>query len=185
MRRQKLEFCAIKEGRHLLGLKPPKKEKSYSSSGVTNNAALMIRLRSQEESKYTVGQRYSHGPGKSGNSGKLHLRKGWIRGRPSPPRTENQFPVSSIHHCMHVCMLSCVWLFVTPWTTACQAHLPMGFPKQEYWNGFSLPSPGDLADPGIKPVSLNYFKINCQYVKYHSILANLITGELPSFPNTT
>lgn len=59
-----------------LGLKPPRKEKSCSSSGVTNNAALMIRLRSQEESKYTVGQRHSHDPGKSGNSGKLHLRKG-------------------------------------------------------------------------------------------------------------
>lgn len=48
-----------------VGLKPTQKEKSCSSSGVTNNAALMIRLRSQEESKYAVGQRHSHGPGKS------------------------------------------------------------------------------------------------------------------------
>ena len=29
----------------------------------------------------------------------------------------------------------------------------MGFPKQEYWSGWPFPSPGDLPDPGIKPVS--------------------------------
>ena len=31
----------------------------------------------------------------------------------------------------------------------------MGFPRQEYWSGLSLPSPGDLpdADSGIKPAS--------------------------------
>jgi len=27
----------------------------------------------------------------------------------------------------------------------------MRFPRQEYWSG--LPSPGDLPDPGIKPMS--------------------------------
>ena len=30
--------------------------------------------------------------------------------------------------------LSCVWLFVTPWTVACQATLAMGFSRQEYWS---------------------------------------------------
>ena len=29
----------------------------------------------------------------------------------------------------------------------------MGFPKLEYWNGLPVPSPGDLPDPGIEPVS--------------------------------
>ena len=29
----------------------------------------------------------------------------------------------------------------------------MGFPRQEYWSGLPFPSPGDLADPGIKPRS--------------------------------
>ena len=29
----------------------------------------------------------------------------------------------------------------------------MGFPKQEYWSGLPFPSPGDLPDPGIEPVS--------------------------------
>ena len=29
----------------------------------------------------------------------------------------------------------------------------MGFSRQEYWNGLPFPSPRDLPDPGIKPVS--------------------------------
>ena len=47
---------------------------------------------------------------------------------------------------------SCLTL-VTPWTIACQAPLSMGFSRQEYWRGFSFPSPGDLPDPGIEPGS--------------------------------
>ena len=30
----------------------------------------------------------------------------------------------------------------------------MGFSRQEYWSGLPFPSPGDLPDPGIKPMSL-------------------------------
>ena len=37
--------------------------------------------------------------------------------------------------------LSRVQLFTAPWTIAYQAALSMGFPRQEYWNGLSLPSP--------------------------------------------
>ena len=37
---------------------------------------------------------------------------------------------------------------MTPWTAALQAPLSMGFPRQEYWSGLPLPSPGDLPDPG-------------------------------------
>ena len=40
--------------------------------------------------------------------------------------------------------------FVTPWTVAHQAPLSMGFPKQEFWNGLSFPTLGDLLDPGIE-----------------------------------
>ena len=43
--------------------------------------------------------------------------------------------------------------FVTPWTVAHQASLSMGFSRQVYWSGLPLLSPGDLPDPGIKPVS--------------------------------
>ena len=28
-----------------------------------------------------------------------------------------------------------------------------GFSRQEYWSGLPCPPPGDLADPGIKPMS--------------------------------
>ena len=41
----------------------------------------------------------------------------------------------------------------TPWTVACQAPLLTGLPRQEYQSEFPFPSPGDLPDPGIKPVS--------------------------------
>ena len=44
-------------------------------------------------------------------------------------------------------------LFVTPWTVDHQAPLSMGFPRQEYWNGFPFPSPEDLPNPGIKSKS--------------------------------
>ena len=37
--------------------------------------------------------------------------------------------------------LSRVWLLGTPWTTAYQAPLSMGFARQEYWSGLPLPSP--------------------------------------------
>ena len=30
---------------------------------------------------------------------------------------------------------------------------PWGFSRQEYWSGLSFPSPGDLPDPGIKPMA--------------------------------
>ena len=47
----------------------------------------------------------------------------------------------------------CVHLSAAPWTVACQALLSMEFSRQKYWSGLSFPSPGDLPDPGIKPVS--------------------------------
>ena len=49
---------------------------------------------------------------------------------------------------------SCVRLFVTPWTVACQVPLSMVFSRQEYWSGLPCLPPGDLPNPGIKPTSL-------------------------------
>ena len=46
--------------------------------------------------------------------------------------------------------LSHVRLFATPWIVAHQAPQSMGFSRHEYWSGLSLPSPGDLSDPGIE-----------------------------------
>ena len=50
-----------------------------------------------------------------------------------------------------MCVLTHV--FMTPWTVARQAPLSVGFPRQECWGRLPFPLPGDLPDPGIKPVS--------------------------------
>ena len=42
------------------------------------------------------------------------------------------------------CMLSCGYLFATPWTVARQAPLSMESPRQVYGTGLSFPFPGDL-----------------------------------------
>ena len=46
-----------------------------------------------------------------------------------------------------------VQFFPTPWTVACQAPLTIGFSRKEHWDGLPFPSPGDLPDPEIKPMS--------------------------------
>ena len=53
--------------------------------------------------------------------------------------------------CMHV--QSCLTLFAILWAIARQAPLSMGFFRQEYWSGLPFPSPGDLPELGIEPVS--------------------------------
>ena len=49
--------------------------------------------------------------------------------------------------------LNHVKLFAIPWTVAFQAHMFVGFPRQEYWSGLPFPPQGDLPHPGIKPES--------------------------------
>ena len=58
--------------------------------------------------------------------------------------------MSSERNCLP---LSCVQLFVTPWTAACQTPLSMEFSREEYWSGLPFPSPGDLPHPGTEPES--------------------------------
>ena len=65
------------------------------------------------------------------------------------PKSSN---ISDSLHCVQ--SLSCVQLFVTPWTGPCQASPSTGFSRQKYCSGFPFPSPGNLPDPGIKPTSL-------------------------------
>ena len=55
---------------------------------------------------------------------------------------------------MHAQLGSCVGLFATPRTLACQAPLSMGFFRQEYWSGLPFATPGELPDPDIEPVPL-------------------------------
>ena len=49
---------------------------------------------------------------------------------------------------------SCVHLFATLWAVTLRAPLSMGFSRQENWSGLLCPPPGDLPNPGIKPLSL-------------------------------
>ena len=79
------------------------------------------------------------------------------------------------HTCMHLCTLMtlgnaslrstvlCVWVpshctcvrfFVTSWTVVSQVPLSMELSRQECWSGLPCPPPGDLPNPGIRPVSL-------------------------------
>ena len=46
----------------------------------------------------------------------------------------------------------------------------MGFPRQNYWSGLPYPFPGDLPDPGIKPMS-------------PELVGGLFTTEPPRKPN--
>ena len=58
------------------------------------------------------------------------------------------------HHSLRPSLFSRVRVFVTPWITAHQAPLSMGFSKREHWSGFPCPLPGDLRDPGIESTFL-------------------------------
>ena len=40
---------------------------------------------------------------------------------------------------------------VIPWTVAHQTPLSVEFCRQEYWNGFPFPSPGNLPNPRTEP----------------------------------
>ena len=56
--------------------------------------------------------------------------------------------MSAVVYAYMLSCFSCVWLFATLWTVAHQAHLSLGFSRQECWSGLLCPPPGDLSDPG-------------------------------------
>ena len=58
--------------------------------------------------------------------------------------------------------------FATPWTVAHQTSLSMGFPRQEYWSGLSLPSSGIFLTQGLNLCSC--------------IAGGFFTTELPGKP---
>ena len=60
-------------------------------------------------------------------------------------------------------------LFATLWTVARHAPLSMGFSRQEYWSRLPFPSPGDLPNSGIKPMS-------------PELAGRFFTAELPRKP---
>ena len=81
----------------------------------------------------------------------MHLPKqGTMDGCPLGDGSANLCPVDQYvpSHFSHI------QLFVTLWTVAHQASLSKGFSRQEYWSGLPSPSPGNLPNAGIKPVTL-------------------------------
>ena len=52
------------------------------------------------------------------------------------------------HGAVHAKSLSCVQLFATLWTVACQAPLSMGFSRQKHLNGLQCPPPGIFPTQG-------------------------------------
>ena len=52
-----------------------------------------------------------------------------------------------------VCVRSVMSDSVTPWTVTCQAPLSIEFSRQEYWSGLPFPTPRDLPNSRIEPVS--------------------------------
>ena len=67
---------------------------------------------------------------------------------------------------------SCVQLFATPWTIACQAPLSTGSSRQEYWSGLPCLPPEDLPNPGIEPRS-------------PALQVDLLPTEPPGMPKNT
>ena len=64
-----------------------------------------------------------------------------------------------------VCCISCIGRQILYHCTP----LPVGFSRQGYWSGLPFPSPGDLPNPGIKPVFL-------------ALQADSLPTELPGKP---
>ena len=62
----------------------------------------------------------------------------------------------------HSVMSDC---FATPWTVAHQVSLSMKFSREECWSRLPFPPPGDLPDPGIKPMS--HFSRIGMWILYH------------------
>ena len=86
---------------------------------------------------------------------------------------------------MKVKLLSHVWLLVTPWTAAHQAPLSMGFSRQEDQSGLLFPTPGDLPNSRIKPMSLMSPALAGEFFTTSTILEALggckSLGSLKSF----
>ena len=59
-----------------------------------------------------------------------------------------------------------------PRTVAYQAPSSIDVSRQEYWSGLPFPSPGDLPDPGVEPMS-------------PALQADALPSESPGKPYTT
>ena len=68
--------------------------------------------------------------------------------------------------CVRACVLSHVWLFVTPWTVAHQDPLSMELSRKEYWSWLPFPSPVDLPLPHYRQI---FYHLSHQGSPLHTI----------------
>ena len=86
-----------------------------------------------------------------------------------------------MYYYSRVCVFSHVQLLVTPWTVTNLVPLYMEFSRQENWSGLPFPTPGDLPDPGIKPMSLTFLTLAGRFFtialpgKLNSLMKILVT----------
>ena len=67
------------------------------------------------------------------------------------------------------------------WTVPLQIPLSMGFSRQQYWNGWPCPPPGDLPDPGIKPTFLTSAALASGFFSTSTTWEALPSVQLSSF----
>ena len=72
--------------------------------------------------------------------------------------------------------LSCVRLFMTPCTVACQASLSLGFCRQEHWSGLPFPFPEDLPEEYFTSAIFpsNDISVNMRKTLYKLKLRNIL-----------
>ena len=78
------------------------------------------------------------------------------------------FPSSSLPRTLSISVtqsLSCVRIFGTPWTVACQAPLSMEFSMQKYWSRLSFPTQGIFLTQRSNPHLLCL--LHCRWILYH------------------
>ena len=88
-----------------------------------------------------------------------------------------------------MCVLSRVRLFASPGTVAYQAPLCVGLSRQESCSELPFPSPGDLPNPGMEPITSC---VSCmgRWVLYHCatreahLIESLPSVELPDIYST-
>ena len=90
--------------------------------------------------------------------------------------TSQKYQIAYLIQCKEWKSLSHVWLLQPPWTVAHQVPLSMGFSRQEDWSGLPFPSPRDLPNLGIEPMSpaLQANSIGNQNIIYCSEVGGII-----------
>ena len=78
---------------------------------------------------------------------------------------------------------SCVRLFATLGTVACQAPPSMGFfSRQEHWSGLPCPPPEDLPEPGIKSASPAAPALQTDSLPLGHQRSLILSGAISNFP---